>query len=74
MRRNGVVSILEKKTVSAVIGYNRENERMISIRIQGTSINTTIIQIYAPTTDAEEESIEKSYADLQQASSVKVES
>ncbi|CAF1526001.1 unnamed protein product, partial [Didymodactylos carnosus] len=39
---------------------------MISIRIQGTPTNLTIIQIYAPTTDAEEETIEKFYAELQQ--------
>ena len=66
VRRNGVALIIEKKIASATTGYNLKNERMISVRIQGTPINTTIIQIYAPTTDAAEETIEKFYTDLQQ--------
>jgi exonuclease III len=39
---------------------------MISIRIRGTPISSTIIQVFAPTTEAEEETIEKFYAELQQ--------
>ena len=38
---------------------------MISIRIQGTPFNITVIQVYAPTTDAEEAEIDQFYEDLQ---------
>ena len=65
-RRNGVALILEKKITRAVIAHHLKNERMMSIRFQGTPMNSTIIQVYAPTTDAEEETIEIFYADLQQ--------
>ncbi|CAF1148311.1 unnamed protein product [Rotaria sordida] len=39
---------------------------MISIRLQGKPTNLTIIQIYAPTTEAEESTIDDFYMDLQQ--------
>ena len=47
-----------------VMGYNLKNDRMMSIGIQGRSFNITIIQVYAPTTIAENE-IEQFYEDLQ---------
>ncbi|CAF1389444.1 unnamed protein product, partial [Didymodactylos carnosus] len=45
---------------------NTKNDRMISIRLQGRPTNLTIIQIYAPTTEAEESIIEDFYMELQQ--------
>jgi hypothetical protein len=65
-RKNGVAIIVGKKVTEAVLGYNPKNERMISVRIQGSTINTTIIQVYAPTTGAEEEDTNKFYDELQQ--------
>ena len=47
------------------MGYNLKNDRMMSIRIQGRPFNITIIQVYAPTTDAEETEIDQFYEDLQ---------
>ena len=50
-RRNGVVLIVNKRVGKAVMGYVK-NDRMISIRIQGRPFNITVIQFYAPTTNA----------------------
>ena len=38
---------------------------MISVRFQGKPINITIIQVYAPTTNAEEAEVEQFYENLQ---------
>ena len=38
---------------------------MISVRFQGKPLNITVIQIYAPTTDAKEAEVEWFYKDLQ---------
>ena len=43
---------------------------MISTRFQGKPINITIIQVYAPTTDAKENEIEQFYVDLQQLTDI----
>ena len=45
--------------------YNPQNDRMISVHIQGKLFNITVIQIYAPTTNPEEAEIEWFYEDLQ---------
>ena len=39
---------------------------MISVHFQGKLFNITVIQVYAPTTNAEEDEIERSYEDLLQ--------
>ena len=38
---------------------------MISVHFQGKSLNITVIQVYAPTSNAEEAEIERFYEDLQ---------
>ena len=38
---------------------------MISVRLQGKPFNITVIQIYAPTSNAEEAKVERFYEDLQ---------
>ena len=38
---------------------------MISVRFQGKPFNITVIQIYAPTSNAEEAEVERFYEDLQ---------
>ena len=67
LRRNGVILLerLNKRVWNAVLGYNLKNNRMISVHFQGKSFNITVIQIYAPTTNAEEAEGEKFYEDLQ---------
>ena len=50
---------------NAVLGYNLKNDRMISVRFQGKPFNITVIQVYAPTSNAEEAELERFYKDLQ---------
>ena len=54
LRRNGVAIIVNKKVPNAVLGCNLKNDRMISVRFQGKPFNITVIQVYAPTSIAEE--------------------
>ena len=39
---------------------------MISVHFQGKPLNITVIQVYAPTSDAEEAEVEQFYEDLQE--------
>ena len=39
---------------------------MISVRFQGKPFNITVIQVYTPTTNAEEAEVEQFYEDLQE--------
>ncbi|XP_049946670.1 craniofacial development protein 2-like [Schistocerca serialis cubense] len=65
-RSNGVAFIVSDKVRKAVIGCKYKNDRMMSIRLQGQPLNITVIQVYAPTTDAEKEIIDQFYGDLQE--------
>ena len=66
LRRNGVVAIMVNKRVqNAVLGCNLKNDRMIFVRLQGKPFNITVIQVYAPTSNAEEAEVEWFYEDLQ---------
>ena len=53
-RRNGVAIIGNKRVLNAVIGYSLKNNRMISVHFQGKPFTITVIQVYAPTSNAEE--------------------
>ena len=50
---------------NAVLGCSLKNDRMISIHFQGKPFNITVIQVYAPTSNAEEAAVERFYEDLQ---------
>ena len=63
LRRNGVAIIVKKRVQNAVLGCNLKNDRMISVCFQGKPFNITVIQVYAPTRNAEE--TEQFYEDLQ---------
>ena len=65
LRRNRVVLIVNKRVQHAVLGCNLKNKRMILFCIQGKPFNITVIQVYAPTTNAEEAEVERFYEDLQ---------
>ena len=65
LRRNGVASIVNKRVQSTVPGYNFKIDRMISVHFQGKPFNITIIQVYAPTSNAEKAEVEQFYEDLQ---------
>ena len=49
---------------NAVLGCNLKNDRIISVRFQGKPFNIAIIQVYAPTSNAEEAEVEQFYEDL----------
>ena len=54
LRRNGVAIMVNKRVQNAVLGLNLKNDRMISVRFQAKPFNITVIQAYAPTSNAEE--------------------
>ena len=64
LRRNGVANIVNERIRNAVLGCNLKNNRMISVRLQGKPFNITVIQAYAPTSNAEEAEVERFYEDL----------
>ena len=63
--RNGVDIMVNKRVQNAVLGCNLKNDRMISVRLQGKPFNITVIQVYAPTSNAEKAEVEWIYDDLQ---------
>ena len=65
LRRNGVAIMVNKRVRNTVLGCNLKNNRMISVRFQGIPFNITVIQVYAPTSNAEEAEVERFYEDLQ---------
>ena len=54
LRRNGVAIIINKRVQNEVLRCNLKNERMISVRFQGKPFSITVIQVYGPTSNAEE--------------------
>ena len=46
--------MVNKRVQNAVLGLNLKNDRMISVRFQAKPFNITVIQAYAPTSNAEE--------------------
>ena len=60
LRRNEVAIIVNKRVRSAL-----KNDRMISVCFQSKPFNITVIQVYAPTNNAEEAEVEQFYKDLQ---------
>ena len=65
LRRNRVAIIVNKRVLNAVFGCNLTNDRMISVCFQGKPFSFTVIQVYSPTSDAEEAEVERFYEDLQ---------
>ena len=59
LRRNGVAIIVNKRVQNAVLGYSLKKDRMISVRSQGKAFNIMVIQVYAPTSNAEEAEVEE---------------
>ena len=65
LRRNAVALIVNKRFQNAVLGCNLKNDRMIQVHFQGKPFNITVIQIYTPTTNAEEAEVDCFYEVLQ---------
>ena len=58
LRRNGVAIIVNKRVQNTVLGCNLKNNKMISVCFQGKPFNIAVIQVYIPTTNAEEADVE----------------
>ena len=65
LRRNGVAIMVNKRVQNAVLGSNLRNNRVISVHFQGKPFNITVIQVYVPTSNAEEAEVERFYENLQ---------
>ena len=57
--------MVNKRVQNAVLGCSLKNDRMISVHFQGKPLNITVIQVCAPTSNAEEAEVEQFYEDLQ---------
>ena len=57
--------MVNKRIQNAVLACSLKNDRMNSVRFQGKPFNITVIQVYAPTSNAEEAEVERFYEDLQ---------
>ena len=57
--------MVNKRVRNAVLGCNLKNDRMISVHFQGKPFSITVIQVYVPTSNAEEAEVERVYEDLQ---------
>ena len=57
--------MFNKRLRNAVLGCNLKTDRMISVHFQGKPFNITVIQVYAPTSNAGEAEVERFYEDLQ---------
>ena len=57
-RRNGLAITVNKRIQNAVLGYSLKNGRMISVHFQGKPVNIKVIQVYVPTSNAEEAEVE----------------
>ena len=57
--------MVSKRVWNAVLGCNLKKDRMISVRFQSKPFNITVIQVYAPTSNAEEAEVEWFCEDLQ---------
>ena len=64
-RRIGVTLIVNKRVQIAVLGYSLKNDRLICVGFHGRPFSITVIQVYVPTTNAEEAEVEQFYEDLQ---------
>ena len=64
LRRNRIAIIVNKRVQNAVLGCNIKNDRMTSFDFQGKPFNIAVIQVCAPTSNAEEAEVEWFYEDL----------
>ena len=64
LKRNGVAIMVNKSVQNAVLGCSLKNDRL-SLCFQGKTFNITVIQVYSPTSNAEEAEVKQFYEDLQ---------
>ena len=61
LRRNGVAIMVNKRVRNAVLGCNLKNDRVIFVRFQSKPFNSTVIQVYIPTSNTEKTEVEWFY-------------
>ena len=64
LTRNGVALIVNKRVWNAILWCSLKNDRMISVHFQGKPFSITVMQVYAPTTNAKQTEVQWFY-DLQ---------
>ena len=52
LRRNGVAIMVNRRVLNGVLGCNVKNDKMISVCLQGKPFNITVLQVYAPNSNA----------------------
>ena len=65
LRKNGAAITVNRRVRNAVLGCNLKNDRMISVPLQAKPLNITVIQVYTPTSNAEEAEVEQLSEDIQ---------
>ena len=65
LRRDGVAILVNKGVQNAVLGCNLKNDRIISVYFQDKPFKIIVIQVYAPTSNAEKAEVERFFEDLQ---------
>jgi len=61
----GTRFIIEKSAMNKILGFEPISDRKCKLRVKGIFYNTTLINIYAPTEDKEEEIKEQLYEELE---------
>ena len=64
LRRNGVAIIVNRRVQNAILGCSLKNDRMISVHFQGKPFNIAVVQVCAPTSNAEAEWFYEDLEDL----------
>ena len=62
---HGVGLLFHKDIVSTVTGCRLVSSRLITIRLRAVPFNITIVQVYAPTSDYDDNEIEEFFDQLQ---------
>ena len=65
--QHGVGILVNKNKIDSVISCTPISSRLMSIRIAAKPQNITIFQVYAPTTDYSDETVEEFYEELEEA-------
>ena len=66
-RASGVGFVVDKEASKAVLGYNPIDDRVMTLKLKGHPMNTTFLQVYAPTTEADEDKMDVFYSKVQEA-------
>ncbi|XP_072041109.1 craniofacial development protein 2-like [Amphiura filiformis] len=72
LKRNGVGFILSRETAKCVLGYNPISDRLITIRLQARPVNISVVQAYAPTSTADDETIDSFFHELQETINIEI--